>query len=186
VVTENAVYTECDLNETTAKDLLPWYAIRVMSNRERVVATLLQGRGFRVSLPLCRSRRNGTGRRKESVLFPGYLFCSFDSNVLLPIISVPGVVHVVCRQRVPVAVDPVEMDAVRRLTDSGLDAEPCAWISIGERVRVREGPMAGVEGTLAREGSRDRIVISISLLMRSVMVELDRSAVESIAACVIV
>ena len=184
MVTENAVCTEYGLNETTANDLLPWYAIRVMSNRERAVASLLQGRGFPVSLPLCRCRRNGTGRRKESVLFPGYLFCSFNRHLLLPIISVPGVVHIVCRQQVPVAVDAVEMNAVRRLAEAGLDAEPCAWIAIGERVRIREGPMAGVEGTLAREGSRDRIVISISLLMRSVMVELDRSAVESIADCV--
>ena len=183
MVTESAGCTDYDLTQVTPRDLLPWYAIRVMSNRERAVASLLQGRGFPVSLPLCRSRRNGTGRRRESVLFPGYLFCSFDSNVLLPIISVPGVVHVVCRQRVPVAVDPVEMDAVRKLAEAGLSAEPCAWIAIGERVRVREGPMAGVEGTLAREGNRDRIVISISLLMRSVMVELDRSAVESIADC---
>jgi transcription antitermination factor NusG len=184
VVTESAVCTKYNLIETTVSPSLSWYVIRVMSNRERAVASLLEGRGFPVSLPLCQSRRNGTGRRKESVLFPGYLFCSFNPHFLLPIISVPGVVHIVCRQQVPVAVDPVEMDAVRRLADAGLSAEACAWISIGERVRVREGPMAGVEGTLAREGSRDRIVISISLLMRSVMVELDRSAVESIADCV--
>jgi transcription antitermination factor NusG len=185
VVTESAVCTDYDLNETIASHLLPWYAIRVMSNRERAVASLLEGRGFPVSVPLCRSRRHGTGRRKESVLFPGYLFCSFNPNVLLPIISVPGVVHIICRQRVPVAVDPEEMNSVRRLADAGLHAEPCAWIAIGERVRVREGPMAGVEGTLAREGNRDRIVISISLLMRSVMVELDRSAVESIGDYVV-
>jgi transcription antitermination factor NusG len=180
VVTGSAVCANYSLNDGIAGELLPWYAVRVMSNRERAVASLLEGRGFPVSVPLCRSRRHGTGRRKESVLFPGYLFCSFDPNMLLPIISVPGVVHIVCRQRTPVAVDPVEMASVRRLTDAGLHAEPCAWFAVGERVRVREGPLAGVEGTLAREGSRNRIVISISLLMRSVMVELDRSAVESI------
>jgi len=168
-----------------AGHLVPWYAVRVMSNRERAVASLLEGRGFPVSVPLCRSRRNGTGRRKESVLFPGYLFCSFNPDILLPIISVPGVVHIICRQRVPVPVDPVEMDSVRRLADAGLHAEPCAWIAVGERVRVREGPMAGLEGTLAREGNRNRIVISISLLMRSVMVELDRSAVEGIGDYVV-
>ena len=184
MVKESAVCADYNLNEANAGHLFPWYAIRVMSNRERAVASLLQGRGFQVSLPLCRSRRNGTGRRKESVLFPGYLFCSFNPNILLPIISVPGVVHIVCRERVPVAVDPAEMEAVRRLAEAGLRAEPCAWITIGERVRVREGPMAGVEGTLAREGNRDRIVISISLLMRSVMVELDRSAVETTDECV--
>ncbi|HVW08125.1 MAG TPA: transcription termination/antitermination NusG family protein [Bryobacteraceae bacterium] len=165
---------------------LSWYAIRVMSNRERAVALLLQGKGFPVSLPLCRSRRHGTGRRRESVLFPGYLFCSFDPNVLLPILSVPGVVHIVCRERTPVAVDPVEMEAVRRLAEAGLNSEPWPWIEIGERVRVREGPMAGVEGILAREGTRNRIVISISLLMRSVLVELDRNAVEGIAEAVFV
>jgi transcription antitermination factor NusG len=182
VITETAVYTDYSLTEAASSEFAPWYAIRVMSNRERAVASLLEGRGFQVSLPLYWSRRNGTGRRKLSVLFPGYLFSSFDPNILLPILSVPGVVHIVCRQRVPVAVDPTEMNAVRRLSDASLESQPCAWIAIGERVRVREGPLAGVEGILAREGTRDRIVISVSLLMRSVMVELNRSAVESAEA----
>jgi len=185
VITETAILTDYNLTEAPMSELLPWYAIRVMSNRERAVASLLEGKGFQVSLPLYRSRRNGTGRHKRSVLFPGYLFSSFDPNVLLPILSVPGVVHIVCRQRTPVPVDPSEMDAVRRLADAALDSQPCAWIAIGERVRVREGPLAGVEGILAREGTRDRIVISISLLMRSVMVELDRSAVESVDSVVV-
>jgi transcription antitermination factor NusG len=185
VITETAFYTDYNLNEAATTQLTPWYAIRVMSNRERAVASLLQGKGFQVSLPLYWSRRNGTGRRKLSVLFPGYLFSSFDPNVLLPILSVPGVVHIVCRQRIPVAVDPVEMDAVRRLADASLESRPCAWIAVGERVRVREGPLAGVEGILAREGTRDRIVISVSLLMRSVMVELDRNAVESADAVLV-
>lgn len=156
----------------------PWYAVRVMSNRERVVASLLSARGLPVSLPLYRSRRNGTGRRKETVLFPGYLFCSFDSKVLLPVVSVPGVVHVVCRDRMPVPVDRGEMEAIRRLADAGIESEPCNYIGVGDRVRVLEGPMAGVEGILAREAGRNRIVISVSLLMRSVMVELDRAHVE--------
>jgi transcription antitermination factor NusG len=183
VVTQSAIFTDYNLIEAERHPSFPWYAIRVMSNRERAVASLLEGKGFPVCLPLCRSRRNVTGRRRETVLFAGYLFCSFDPNVLLPILCVPGVVHIVCRQRTPVPVDPVEMDAVRRLTEAGVDSEPCDWIAIGERVRVREGALAGVEGIMAREGTRDRIVISISLLMRSVMVELDRTAVES-ADCV--
>ena len=185
MITESATRTNYNPIEAERDQLTPWYAIRVMSNRERAVASLLQGKGFPVSLPLCRSRRNGTGRRKENVLFPGYLFCSFDPNVLLPILCVPGVVHIVCRQRTPVPVDPIEMDAVRRLAEAGLHSEPCAWITVGERVRVREGPLAGAEGILAREGTRDRIVISISLLMRSVMVELDRTAVESADAVLV-
>lgn len=184
MITETAVCADYNLTEGAPSELAPWFAIRVMSNRERAVASLLEGKGFQVSLPLYWSRRNGTGRRKQSVLFPGYLFSSFDPSILLPILSVPGVVHIVCRQRTPVPVDPSEMDAIRRLADAALDSQPCAWLAIGERVRVREGPLAGVEGILAREGTRDRIVISVSLLMRSVMVELNRSAVETADALV--
>jgi transcription antitermination factor NusG len=186
VTTESIVRTEFNLTEAAMIAPVPWYAVRVMSNRERTVASLLQGKGFAISLPLCRSRRNGTGRRKESVLFPGYLFCSFNPAVLLPIISVPGVVHIICRERVPVAVDPAEMEAVQRLADAGLESEACPYIGIGQRVRVCGGPMAGVEGILAREGTRNRLVISVSLLMRSVMVELERSVVESIGSSAVV
>ena len=78
----------------------------------------------------------------------------------------------------PVPVDRGEMEAIRRLADAGIESEPCNYIGVGDRVRVLEGPMAGVEGILAREAGRNRIVISVSLLMRSVMVELDRAHVE--------
>lgn len=159
-----------------------WYVVRVMSNRERVVAGFLTGRGIQACVPLCAPEAERPARRKERVLFPGYVFCSFDATRLLPVVSVPGVVGVVCSGRKPAPVAPNEMLALRRLMESGFPSRPHPYLSVGERVRVRFGPMAGAEGVLVRDGGRDRIVISVSLLMRSVMVELERALVEPIVA----
>lgn len=162
----------------TARAELDWYAVRVMSNRERVVAGFLNGKGIEACVPLYAPGLYAHARRKERVLFPGYVFCSFDASRLLPIVTVPGVVGVVCSGRKPAAVEPHEMRAIMRLMESGLPSEPYPYLSVGERVRVRSGPMTGVEGVLIREGRHDRIVISVSLLMRSVMVEIERALVE--------
>ena len=72
------------------------------------------------------------------------------------------------------------METVRRLAASGVAADPCPYIRVGQYVRVSDGPMEGMEGVLVREKGRDRIVITVSLLMRSVIVEVERSWIEPI------
>jgi transcription antitermination factor NusG len=84
-----------------------WYAIRVKSNRERVTAVALRGKQLDVLLPAQRTNRPGAAGPRESLLFPGYLFCRFDVNRRLPILTIPGVVHIVGFGNVPVPVDPV-------------------------------------------------------------------------------
>lgn len=166
--------------DTVTVQELEWYAVRTMSNRERVVAGFLNGKGIEACVPIHAPRLEPHGRRRERVLFPGYVFCSFDPSKLLPIVTVPGVVGVVCSGRKPAAVEPHEMRAIMRLMESGLPSEPHPYLSTGERVRVRLGPLTGVEGVLIREGRNERIVISVSLLMSSVMVEIERSFVEPV------
>jgi transcription antitermination factor NusG len=119
-------------------------------------------------------------RNKERALFPGYIFSCFDAAALLPIIVVPGVVNVVGRGPVPEPLDPAEILALRKLAESGLASEPWPWLRAGQRVRVFEGPLEGVEGILVRESGQDRLVISVSLLLRSVIAEVDRRSVEPV------
>jgi transcription antitermination factor NusG len=156
-----------------------WYAIRVMSNRERLVANGLVSKGLEVCLPLC----HPDGRKKarsERVLFPGYVLSAFDAAHPLPVLMIPGVVQIVCCGRTPQPVDAAEMEAVRKLVQSGLCSQGCDYIRAGERVRVCEGPLAGVEGIAVRNGGLNRMIISVSLLMRSVMVEIDQCNLEAI------
>ena len=168
-------------HDATSTRSSEWFAIRVKSNCERVVAASLEGKGFEVCVPVCRPARYARSRNKERALFPGYIFSCFDRAYVLPIVVVPGVVNIVGRGPIPEPLDPTEMLAVRKLANSGLASEPCPWLRVGQRVRVWEGPLEGVEGILVRERGEDRLVISVSLLLRSVIAEVDRMSVEPLA-----
>jgi transcription antitermination factor NusG len=157
----------------------PWYALQVRTRYERVVAEHLGGQGFEWFLPLSKERKRWSDRIKEveSPLFPGYLFCRFDAQNRLPILKTPGLVQIVGYNRQPIAVDEVEINAIQTLVASGVPNQPCSFVEIGDRVRIESGPLRGLEGILAESRGRHKFVLSVSLLQRSVAVEIDSLSV---------
>jgi transcription antitermination factor NusG len=141
-----------------------------------VVATLLRQKGYEEFLPLYKERRRWSDRFKwvELPLFPGYVFCRLASESRLPILTIPGVLHFVGIGKAPAAIDDAEVATIQATIRSGLTAEPWPFLSVGQRVRVEEGPLTGVEGLLVDDRKRQRIVVSVSLLQRSVAVEIQR------------
>jgi transcription antitermination factor NusG len=118
----------------------------------------------------------------ELPLFPGYVFCRFDPLDRLPILSIPGVVDIVGVRRVPLAVDENEIAALQTTVNSGLPRQPWPFLQIGHKVRIEHGPLCGVEGILLRFSGRDRLVLSLTLLQRSVAVQVDESWVQPSAS----
>jgi transcription antitermination factor NusG len=153
-----------------------WYAIRVKSNRERITAEALKGKGFPVCFPRYRdhSQRANSDRTIERPLFPGYLFCCFDVTKRLPILTSPGVVHIVSCGRTPQPVDEREMSAVLSIVQSGLAAKPHQFLSIGQNIRLDRGPLAGAQGVILSYLGEAEFVVSVSLLRRSIAVKVDR------------
>jgi transcription antitermination factor NusG len=158
---------------------LQWYAIRTATGRERLVSTQLQSKGYEDFLPVYRSMRKWSDRTKELEfpLFPGYLFCCFDFSNRLPILITPGVKTVVGFGKIPAPVTCEEIESLRRVVISGAAATPWPYLAVGQRVQVREGALAGLEGILLQVKNTYRIVLSVELLRRSVAVELDRASV---------
>jgi transcription antitermination factor NusG len=154
----------------------PWFALRVKSRSEKIVATLARHKGFEEFLPLYQSRRRWSDRVKsvELPLFPGYVFCRANPEARLPILTIPGVMSFVGIGRVPAPIDDAEIAAIQRAIGAGLLAEPYPFLEIGHRVRVAEGPLRGMEGFLVDVRKEQRIVVSVTLLKRSVAVEIDR------------
>jgi transcription antitermination factor NusG len=151
---------------------LGWFAIRVKSNRENVTVSSLKGKGYDVCLPTY--KKAARPRSVESPVFPGYVFCYFDVNRRLPILTVPGVVGIVGRGKVPEPVQDEEMQYIRTLAASDVPRKPSVYIAEGDHIRVTGGPLAGVEGVLLREKDSDYLVISVTLLQRSLKVEMER------------
>ena len=150
-----------------------WYAIRVKSNRERVTSLSLAGKGYEVFLPEY-NRTGAAGRGTErAALFPGYLFSRFDVRNRLPILTLPGVIHIVSLGRVPAPIDSTEVESLKVLLQAGLPINADESYTVGERVRIEDGPLAGAIGVIAGETSQ-RLLVSITLLQRSVSVALPR------------
>jgi len=161
---------------------VPWYVVRVKANAERKVAQSLSNRGMEAFLPMQRrmSRQKNRGRI-EIPLFPGYVFARFDYRAdALPVVTCPGVVHILCRGHVAEPVDPVEMCALQSISRNALSVEPLPTFATGRKVKIKKGPLADVEGIVVRDNGRPRLVVSISLLLRSVVAEIDRDWLEDV------
>lgn len=160
-----------------------WYAIRTRSKSERWVSASLRGKGYEEFLPLYRVRRTWSDRSKELdvPLFPGYVFCRFDPNDrLVPILTTVGVVSIVGAGRMPLPVDPQEIAAIRTLLRNGNAAQPYPFLNVGDKVYLERGPFTGVEGYIVNLNKKYRLVVSITLLQRSVAVEIERDWVRPV------
>jgi transcription antitermination factor NusG len=158
-----------------------WYALQVRSRWESATATLLCGKGYQTLVPTYKAEKRLRTVSKEMSfpLFPGYVFCQFDVHNRLPILVTPGVLSVVGRGRTPIAVEDAEIEALQRVVSSGLLTEPWPFLEVGQRVRILDGALSGLEGILTSFRGSHRIVVSVSLLCRSVSVEIERSRIEA-------
>lgn len=160
-----------------------WYALYTRSRHEKQVAEQLEQRHFEVFLPLYPSLRRWKDRRVELQLplFPSYLFVRIPLQHRIEVLNVPGAVRFVAFNGRPAAVTDHDLLSVRSALTEGLRLHPHPYLKIGRRVRVRSGPLTGMEGILVRKKDRFRLVLSIDIIMRSVAVEVDASDVEPLA-----
>ena len=161
-----------------------WFALRVRSNHERITTVHLKDRGYTQFAPSYKVKQRWSDRVKETdrFLFPGYVFCRFDPNDRLPILTAPGVIDVVGFGKLPERIPDSEMERVHRMVDSGLLVTPHPYVRIGQAVLIERGPLAGMEGILAEVKGNVRLVVSVNLLQRSVSAEVDRASVRPIAS----
>lgn len=172
---------EPPLGDRASSELLPsrWYALHVRSRHEKTVETFLNGKGYPIFSPFYRTKRKRSDRTVEIdvPLFPGYVFCQFDPVRRLPILTTPGVVTIVGAGNIPEPVEDHEIDSVRRLVTFGQSVQPWPFLRAGQKIRIQAGPLSGVEGVLVQVKKKQRLIASISLLQRSIAVEVDQDEV---------
>jgi transcription antitermination factor NusG len=155
-----------------------WFAVQVETRKEPAIAAQLRSKGYEEFLPQYQVERAWTDRIKRVTLaaFPGYLFCRFNpAGRTLPILTTPGVIRLVGTGKVPIPIEDAEIESIRKAAAAGFRLEPYFPVAKGHRVVLTEGPLAGCEGIVEQIKKSWRLVISITLLQRSVAVEIDRS-----------
>jgi transcription antitermination factor NusG len=169
---------------TNCQDDKRWFAVRVRSRGERGISDALQSKGYESFLPTYRTRTKVSlhSRQLEKPFFPGYVFCRFDVLRRLPILTTPGVQHIVGIGKAPVPVEDREIESLQRAVEARLEVRPSEFMKLGQSVRIAQGPLAGMEGILLDFKKPAQLVLSVSLLCRSVRVEIDKEIVMNAAS----
>lgn len=161
-------------------DKSKWYAIRVRSRCEKLAAAGLAARNLEVLSAVTPQRRVWVDRVRtvELPLFPGYIFARFLASRRMEVERTAGIASVVRFSDQCCAVDDDEINAIRVVLNSGLEVRRAPFLRVGKHVAVKHGPLAGARGIVAEIKNRYRLVVSVSLLQRSVGVEIDEAMVE--------
>lgn len=157
-----------------------WYAAYTCPRHEKRVAAQLREKQVECFLPLYQSIHHWKDRYKqlELPLFPGYVFVSIDVKDRLRVLQLPGVVRFLTFNGALAPIDPHELEMLRSVLDENGDVQPHPYLTVGRKVRILRGSLAGIEGILVRKRDKYRVVISIDLIMRSVATEVNAADLE--------
>ena len=161
---------------------MSWFVLRVKAKHEQNVSWLLAIRSVESFVPSYNVRRKWADRQMvlRMPLFPGYVFCRFLENQQSMVAQTPGVVEIVSFGRAPARVDDDEILALQRVASSNCGAEPWPALIPGESVEITAGPLIGLCGVVIQHKAALRLVLSVTLLQRSVLVEIESRHVAGI------
>jgi len=159
-----------------------WFALFVRPNHEKHVSYVLEQKGIESLLPLYRVRKKWSDRYKEIELplFPGYVFGSFDPTRRVPVLNTPGVIDIVRNGTDLAPIPTSEIAALQILMKAGVPCQPWPHLEAGQLVEIESGPLTGLSGTVITVKNEMRLVLSVKLLHRSVLTELDRDWVRPV------
>jgi len=171
---ESAIGGDANERLTATAQQLRWYAVYTAANHEKKVADRIGARDLEYYFPTYVTKRRWSDRvmRVHAPLFPGYVFVRMDMTSLLHVLSVSGVVRMVGFPQPKPLLDE-EVEALRGCLAQHHEAKPHPYIGPGQRVRLRSGPLRGLEGVVLREKSNCRFVVCLDLIMRAISVEVD-------------
>lgn len=162
---------------------LSWFALRVRTRSELLVGLVLQQKGFECFTPTYPEERKYTDRQRKvsAPLFPGYVFGRFSSSDNLQIVTTPGVQKILTNGVLPAPIPDLEIESLRRAAAS-VSVCPYPYLTIGQKVRVREGLFSGLEGFLVSIKGKDRLVVSVDVVESAIAVEVAPSQLELISS----
>lgn len=157
-----------------------WYVAYTYPRHEKAVSEQLQLRLVETFLPTYKHTSTWKDRRVklDLPLFAGYVFTRVPARDRLKVMSVPGVIRMLSYRGRPLPVSDAEIDAIRMCFRSGAKLEPHRYITVGDRVQVREGLFEGLSGIVVRENNKCKLVVSVELIHQSVSLEIEPACLE--------
>jgi transcription antitermination factor NusG len=159
-----------------------WYVAQTCCHHEKRVAHQFASRGIEYFLPSYEkvSRWRDRRVRLQLPLFPGYIFVRIPLRERLRALEISSVACLVGFGGAATPMPDVEMDALQKGLASQLRSEPHPYLRVGRRVRIKSGPLTGLEGILIRKKGSLRFVVSVDLILQSVATDVDIADIDPI------
>jgi transcriptional antiterminator NusG len=160
-----------------------WHALYTRSHCEQLVSDQLAAKGFRIFLPKIDvwSQRAGKRHLIPVPMFPSYLFLqhALDKDSYLDVRKARGLVRILGESwDKPSIVPDAEIEAIQIILSVSIPVMPHPYLREGQRVRITEGSLRGVEGILIQsKPAKGLLLLSVDLLQRSIAVEIDSNMV---------
>jgi len=153
---------------------LGWVAFYTLSRREKDLMRKLEASTIPFYAPLVKRRmRSPSGRTRLSFvpLFPGYVFSLVDDDQRRTALATNTVAR-----WLPIG-DPAgfvsDLRNIKRLIATEQPLTPEALLEPGQPVRVRSGPLQGLEGTVVKRRGGERLVVAVRFLNQGASIELE-------------
>jgi len=152
-----------------------WYALYTRSRYEKKVDQLLREKGVTSFLPLNEVYHRWSDRYKKVLvpLFSCYVFVFIALRDRFPVLHTDGVIKLVSFNGIPATIADHQIDSIKRILDEKMKVDPIEFFIPGKKVKVKRGPLKGVEGTLIHKHNKNRLVITIDGIRQALSVETD-------------
>jgi transcription antitermination factor NusG len=160
-----------------------WYAVHTRSRHEKQVDLFLSERGIETFLPLVHtlSRRRDRKNYVDIPLFPGYLFVFAEKESLYDVKYTRGVTRIIGTDLgVPTPIPDRQIQDIKSVMETEVQLDPFPYLKKGRMVRVKSGPLKGLEGILVERKGHYKLVIRIDLLQKGAAAEVYISDIEPI------
>ena len=150
-----------------------WFAAFTAPHNERSVVRHLDVYEVETFLPTFETTHVWKNRQKKVMalpLFPSYVFLRIAREQLAVVFRTPGIIRILGGVHGPIPIPSTDIDVLRSESYRGR-LEPYCEPLVGEKVRIKDGPMQGVEGTLVRKKNSLRFVLTINLLSQHAALE---------------
>jgi transcription antitermination factor NusG len=163
---------------------LRWYAVQTMPRHEKKVIAELQQKQVQSYLPVFSDERKWTDRRVsvDTPLFPGYVFVkiSQDQDTRVRVLRTLGVRNFVGTRGIGDPIPDAEIESVQAVLARGIPVSVSPFLNIGQRVRILDGSLEGVEGILTAVNGDNSLIISVELIQRSLAMRVTGFRVEAV------
>ena len=160
-----------------------WYAVYTKPRSEKKLSIRLQEKGIEVYLPLRKTLRQWSDRKKmvEEPLISSYVFVNVGKSLYHEVLNTEGAVKYIWFSGKPAIIPATQIELLKKITGSGVEVDCLpATLAVGTSVKVISGPLLGITGELIAIAGKHKMLVRIDHLDKVLTLSISPASLEEV------